>query len=135
MIPKTIISALNNSKIPVYGTGQQVRDWVFVEDHCSAIEAILNHGKVGETYIIGANNEMRNIDIVKKILELLHKKQNLIEFVKDRPGHDIRYSLSPEKIKKDLGWRPKHSFGEALSATVEHYRNNIHVYEEMITVK
>ena len=135
LIPKTIISALNNSKISVYGNGQQIRDWVFVEDHCSAIEAILCRGKVGKTYLIGANNEIRNIDLVKKILGILHKEQNLIEFVKDRPGHDIRYSLSPEKIKQELGWRLKHSFDEALAITVEHYKNNIDVYEEMITMK
>lgn len=135
LIPKTIISALNNSKISIYGNGQQIRDWVFVEDHCSAIETILYHGKIGKTYLIGANNEIRNVDLVKKILEILHREQNLIEFVKDRPGHDIRYSLSPEKIKQELGWRPKHSFGEALATTVEHYKNNIHVYEKMIKVK
>jgi dTDP-glucose 4,6-dehydratase len=135
LIPKTIIFALNNSKISVYGNGQQIRDWVFVEDHCSAIEAILCRGKVGKTYLVGANNEIRNIDLVKKILGILHKEQNLIEFVKDRPGHDIRYSLSPEKIKQELGWRPKHSFNQALATTVEHYKNNIDVYEEMITMK
>lgn len=135
LIPKTIISALNNSKIYVYGNGQQIRDWVFVEDHCSAIEAILCRGKVGKTYLIGASNEIRNIDLVKKILGILHKEQKLIEFVNDRPGHDIRYSLLPEKIKQELGWRPKHSFDEALATTMEHYKNNIHVYEKMITAK
>lgn len=135
LIPKTIISALNNLKISIYGSGQQIRDWVFVEDHCSAIEAILYNGKLGKTYLIGANNEIRNIDLVKKILEILHKGQDLIEFVKDRPGHDIRYALSPEKIQQELGWRPKHTFDEALSTTVDHYRNNIHVYERMITGK
>ena len=90
---------------------------------------------MGKTYLIGASNEIRNIDLVKKILGILHKEQNLIEFVKDRPGHDIRYSLSPEKIKQELGWRLKHSFDEALATTVEHYKNNIDVYEEMITMK
>ena len=90
---------------------------------------------MGKTYLVGANNEIRNIDLVKKILGILHKEQNLIEFVKDRPGHDIRYSLSPEKIKQELGWRPKHSFNEALATTVEHYKNNIDVYEKMITMK
>ncbi len=135
LIPKAIISALNNSKIPVYGNGQQIRDWVFVEDHCSAIDAILSQGKAGETYLVGANNEIKNIDLVKKILEILHKEQNLIEFVRDRPGHDLRYSLSSKKIQQELGWRPKHSFEEALVATVEHYKNNIYVYEKMIIEK
>ena len=132
LIPKTIISALNNSKISIYGNGRQIRDWVFVEDHCSAIELILHRGIAGKTYLIGANNEIRNIDLVKKILEILHKEQNLIEFVKDRPGHDIRYSLSPRKIQEELGWKPKHSFGEALAATVEHYKSNIDIYEKMV---
>lgn len=132
LIPKTIISALTNSKISVYGNGQQIRDWIFVEDHCSAIESILCDGKTGETYLIGANNEMRNIDIVRKILEILHKEQNLIDFVNDRPGHDKRYSLSSKKIQKKLGWRVRHSFGEAVERTVEHYRNNIDIYAKMI---
>lgn len=131
LVPKTIMSALKGIKIPVYGSGKQIRDWVFVEDHCSAIEAIIKHGRVGETYLIGANNEIRNIDLVNKILYILHKEYKLVEFVKDRPGHDTRYALSPKKIQDELGWRPRHSFEEALVETVGHYKNNREVYQRM----
>jgi len=131
LIPKTIISALSGERIPIYGNGQQIRDWIYVEDHCSAIESILFKGKIGQTYLVGAENEIRNIDIVKKILRILHKSPELVSFVKDRPGHDVRYSLSPKKIRNELGWKPTHSFEESLIRTIEHYKNYIEIYKEM----
>lgn len=132
LIPKTIISAIKNIKIPLYGGGHQIRDWIYVEDHCSAIDTILNKGKFGMTYLIGANNEIENIELVRKILKILNRGEDLIFFVNDRPGHDVRYSLSPRKIKEELGWRPVHSFNETILNTVEHYRNNIEVYLNMM---
>lgn len=132
LIPKTIMSAIRNIKIPVYGNGQQIRDWVYVEDHCSAIDAILSRGRSGETYLIGAKNEIKNIEVIRKILKILNRGEELIDYVNDRPGHDVRYSLSPKKIQEELGWTPMHLFDEALLNTVEHYRNNYEVYLDMI---
>ena len=100
-------------KIPIYGNGKQVRDWIYVEDHCVALDLILHNGRIGETYLVSSENEVSNIDVVNKILNILDTPDKLIEHVSDRPGHDERYSLSPEKIRKDLGWYPKHNFDEA----------------------
>lgn len=128
LIPKTILNAIYGLKIPVYGTGTQIRDWVYVEDHCNAIDFILRTGKIGKTYLVGSRNEKRNIDVVHNILEMLHCSNNLIEFVKDRPGHDVKYSLNPRRIEEELGWKPKHKFRDALELTVAHYKKNISKY-------
>jgi dTDP-glucose 4,6-dehydratase len=124
LVPKTTIRALMNLQIPVYGTGKNIRDWLFVQDHCEAIDRVLAHGEPGEVYNIGSGNEMSNIEIVKKILSILGKDENLISFVEDRPGHDMRYSLDSSKIRTSLGWKPKHRFEEAIEKTVAWYKNN-----------
>ena len=124
LIPKTIIRASMNLKIPIYGAGTQVRDWIYVADHCEALDLVLRKGKAGEIYNIGGGNEVENIKLVETILEMTHKPEQLIEHVEDRPGHDIRYSLDCSKIQKELGWRPRHSFVEALRETVNWYLKN-----------
>jgi dTDP-glucose 4,6-dehydratase len=124
LVPKTIILAYHNKKIPIYGNGKNVRDWIYVEDHCDAILSTLHHGKSGESYNISANNEIDNLTIVKKILEIMSKPENLIEFVEDRPGHDLRYSLDSTKISEQLGWKVKSSFEEGLEKTVQWYLDN-----------
>jgi len=124
LIPKTIILAHNNKKIPIYGNGKNIRDWIYVEDHCDAVLSVLHHGKSGGSYNISANNEIDNITIVRKILEIMNKPENLIEFVEDRPGHDLRYSLDSTKISDQLGWKVKSSFEEGLEKTVQWYLDN-----------
>jgi dTDP-glucose 4,6-dehydratase len=124
LIPKTIISALRNLPIPIYGKGTNIRDWIYVQDHCTAIEKVLEKGKAGEIYNVSAGNEITNIEIVKRILNMLHKPESLITFVEDRPGHDTRYSLNSAKIQKSLGWQPKHPFQQALDSTVQWYVEN-----------
>jgi dTDP-glucose 4,6-dehydratase len=123
LIPKTIIYALGNKPIPVYGTGENIRDWLYVEDNCEAIDAVLHKGTEGEAYNIGAQQEMKNIDVVKTILKLGNRPEKLISFVKDRPGHDVRYSLDIEKIRK-LGWKPKIKFNDGIKRTVNWYHRN-----------
>ncbi|MCW4005064.1 MAG: dTDP-glucose 4,6-dehydratase [Candidatus Bathyarchaeota archaeon] len=124
LIPKTIIRAIKDLPIPVYGQGTNVRDWIYVLDHCAAVEMVLEKGVAGEVYNVSAGNEVPNIEIVKKILELLNKPESLITFVEDRPGHDARYSLDSSKIQAELGWTPRSSFDEALKATVNWYLEN-----------
>jgi len=124
LIPKTIIRAQKNLPIPIYGTGKNIRDWIYVLDHCEAIDLTLREGKPGETYNISSGNELSTITTVKKILEMLGKPENLIAFVEDRPGHDLRYSLDSSKIRKELGWKPRHAFESALVKTVEWYTKN-----------
>ena len=124
LIPKTIILAYHNKKIPIYGNGKNVRDWIYVEDHCDAVLSTLNHGKSGESYNISANNEIDNITVVRKILEIMNKPDDLIEFVEDRPGHDLRYSLDSTKISDQLEWKVKSSFEEGLEKTVQWYLDN-----------
>jgi len=123
LIPVLILNALQNKPLPIYGDGKNVRDWLFVEDNCRAIDLVLQRGKVGEIYNIAAENERMNIEIARFILKELSKPQSLIKFVKDRPGHDRRYSLNTEKIRK-LGWEPVHSFEEALRKTIRWYKEN-----------
>lgn len=135
LVPKTIIRALKNLPVPIYGSGENVRDWIYVQDHCEAIDFALRKGVSGEIYNISAENELSNIEIVKKILELLDKPENLITFVEDRPGHDIRYSLDSSKIRSKLGWKPKFSFEEALEATVKWYVNNERWWKPVATEK
>ena len=124
LIPKTIILAHNNKKIPIYGNGKNIRDWIYVDDHCDAVLSALHHGKSGESYNISANNEIDNLAIVRKILEIMNKPETLIEFVEDRPGHDLRYSLDSTKISDQLGWKVKSSFEGGLEKTVQWYLDN-----------
>lgn len=136
LIPKCIINALNQKEIPVYGDGRQIRDWLFVDDHVNALVSIALNSNLGETYNIGGSNELRNIDLVKKICQIMDdlipkskKKLNsfndLIVFINDRPGHDKRYSINSSKIKRDLDWEPKEIFEEGLSKTIKWYFNNL----------
>ena len=123
LIPKTIIRAQRNLHIPIYGTGENVRDWIYVLDHCSAIETVLEKGKAGEIYNVSSGNELQSIDIAHKILKILTKPDDLITHVDDRPGHDMRYSLNSNKLRA-IGWAPKYSFDEALEQTVKWYLRN-----------
>lgn len=124
-IPLAITNVLENIKIPVYGDGMQIRDWLYVEDHCRAIDAVLNRGKIGETYLVGGMTELYpNIEIAKKILRLLDQDESFIEFVADRPGHDKKYDVDWTKIRDELGWEPQHSFDEWLEKTVQWYKDN-----------
>ncbi len=124
LIPLMIINALHDKKLPVYGDGLNVRDWIYVVDHNIAVNTVLELGKVGEVYNIGAEQEMKNIEIVKLILQILGKSEDLIEFVKDRPGHDRRYAIDASKSKSELSWKPKYRFEEAIVETVEWYKTN-----------
>ena len=124
LIPHMIKLAMNNEKLPVYGTGKNVRDWLYVEDHCEAIDLVFHNGKKGERYNIGGHNEKRNIEIVKLILKQLGKSEDLIEYVEDRKGHDYRYAIDPTKIKNELGWEPKTKFEDGIVKTIDWYVNN-----------
>lgn len=121
LIPHMIKLALNDEKLPVYGQGLNIRDWLFVEDHCQAIDLVLHNGKAGERYNIGGHNEKRNIEIVKLILKHLNKSEDLISFVEDRKGHDYRYAIDPTKIKNELGWEPKTKFEDGIVKTIDWY--------------
>lgn len=121
LIPTVIRQALADEKVPVYGEGINVRDWLYVEDHCQAIEKVFLQALAGERYCIGGHNEMKNIDIVKLILARLNKSEELIEFVTDRKGHDLRYAIEPMKITRELGWRPETPFGEGIVKTIDWY--------------
>jgi dTDP-glucose 4,6-dehydratase len=123
LIPQTILNLIQNKKVPVYGDGQQVRDWLFVTDHCESLIEVLNKGKVGEKYNIGGECEVKNIDLVKKIINLLGKDESLIEYIQDRPGHDRRYSTSIEKISNELNWKPRFNLDDGLAQTIEWYEN------------
>lgn len=124
LIPLMILNCLENKKLPVYGEGINVRDWLYVEDHCEAIDLIIHKGIAGEIYNVGGNNEMKNIDIVRLIVRELGKDKNLIEFVQDRKGHDLRYAIDASKIKKQLGWSPKTSFEKGIIKTINWYKND-----------
>ncbi len=140
LIPLMIIKCLNKENLPVYGKGENIRDWIHVLDHCTAIDSILSKGKIGETYLIGSNNERRNIDIVKFICRYFNKNnltddfdyKSLILYVDDRPGHDFRYAIDNSKIKNDLGWSPKYSFEDGLSKTIDWYCNNKKWYQDLM---
>ena len=121
LIPLMILKAMKNEKLPVYGTGENIRDWLHVWDHCQAIDFILHKGRIGEVYNVGGNNEYSNLTIVKLILDELGKPYELIEFVKDRPGHDLRYAIDSSKIKYELGWEPLYTFEDALRSTNSWY--------------
>ena len=131
LIPKTIILAKQERSIPIYGNGKNLRDWIFVDEHCDAVYEILINGKAGQAYNISANNEISNVQIVHKILEIMGKSNDLIEFVEDRPGHDQRYSLDSSKIKNELGWSTKINFEEGIRKTIEWYEKNFSYYESI----
>lgn len=134
LIPLMILNALEGKKLPVYGNGLQVRDWLYVEDHAEALYLVLNNGKVGETYNIGGFNEKSNIEVVKKICKILDNKrpnpfglksyEELITFVADRPGHDLRYAIDASKIERELGWKPKETFESGIEKTIDWFLNN-----------
>ncbi|SHH27095.1 dTDP-glucose 4,6-dehydratase [Thermosipho atlanticus] len=140
LIPLMIWNALNHKELPIYGDGRQIRDWLYVEDHCRAIDIVYEKGKIGEVYNIGGHNEKENIEIVKKIIEILREKtkdekisESLIKHVKDRPGHDRRYGIDPSKIKKELGWEPEIMFEEGIEKTIEWYLNNLEWVKRVIS--
>ena len=133
LIPLMIANALNDKPLPVYGKGENVRDWLYVEDHCKAIDLIIHNGRVGEVYNIGGHNEMRNIDIVKLICSKLGKSEDLITYVTDRKGHDLRYAIDPTKIHDELGWLPETKFADGIDKTIEWYLNNKPWWETIIS--
>lgn len=133
LIPLMISRALNDESLPVYGNGLNVRDWLYVEDHCKAIEMILDKGRAGEVYNIGGHNERTNIEVVKTILRQLGKPESLITYVKDRAGHDLRYAIDPAKISNELGWTPETDFDSGIKKTVEWYLNNRKWWEDIIS--
>ncbi len=123
-IPLIIIRALNNKSLPVYGEGKNVRDWLYVEEHCEAIDLIIHGGKAGEVYNVGGHNEKTNLEVVETIIKELGKSKKLITFVSDRPGHDLRYAIDPTKIKNELGWEPKIRFDDGIKMTIQWYLDN-----------
>lgn len=136
LIVLAITNVLEEKKVPVYGDGLYVRDWLYVEDHCEAIDLILKKGKVGETYFIGGLTEdIPNIQVIKKILKIMGKNQSYLQFVKDRPGHDRRYAIDWSKINRELGWKPRHNFDQALRLTIEWYKNNKSWWQKLKTEK
>ncbi len=133
LIPLMIANALNNKPLPVYGKGENVRDWLYVEDHCKAIDLIIHKGRAGEVYNIGGHNEMKNIDIVKIICKELNKPESLITFVADRKGHDMRYAIDLSKIHRELGWLPETKFEDGIKKTIEWYLSNREWWETIIS--
>ena len=133
LIPLMIINALHDKELPVYGDGANVRDWLYVEDHCSAIDLIIRQGSEGEVYNVGGHNEKSNLDVVKIILKALGKSEDLITFVKDRPGHDRRYAIDPTKIHNELGWLPQTKFEGGIAKTIEWYLANKEWWQEIIS--
>ncbi len=133
LIPLMIANAMNNKPLPVYGDGMNVRDWLHVADHCSAIDKVFHHGKIGEVYNIGGNNEKPNIEIVKLILSHLGKSESLITYVKDRLGHDRRYAIDSSKIQKELGWAPLYTFERGIHETIEWYVQNQQWWKRIIS--
>ena len=133
LIPLMIANALDDKSLPVYGEGLNVRDWLYVEDHCRAIDLIIREGKVGEVYNIGGHNEMRNIDIVKLICHALDKPESLITHVTDRKGHDMRYAIDPAKIHRELGWLPETMFNEGIQKTIKWYLDNKDWWERIVS--
>ena len=133
LIPLMITNALNDKKLPVYGKGENVRDWLYVEDHCAAIDRILQQGRLGEVYNIGGHNERTNLQVVKTILQELGKSEALIHYVQDRPGHDRRYAIDPAKIKTELGWEPTTTFDDGIKKTICWYLENRAWWERIIS--
>ncbi len=133
LIPLMIANALEEKPLPVYGEGKNVRDWLYVRDHCKAIDMILEKGRLGEVYNIGGHNEKTNLEVVKTVLDILGKSESLIKFVKDRPGHDMRYAIDPTKIKNELGWYPETTFDKGIRKTVEWYLENRQWWENIVS--
>ena len=133
LIPLMISRALDDEKLPVYGKGENVRDWLHVKDHCSAIDLIVRNGKDGEVYNIGGNNERTNLEVVKTILKELGKSEDLINYVTDRPGHDLRYAIDPTKIETELGWVPEYDFDTGIKQTIQWYLDNKSWWEKIIS--
>ena len=133
LIPLMISRALNDEQLPVYGNGENVRDWLHVYDHCAAIDLILHKGKVGEVYNVGGHNERTNLEVVKTVLKALNKPESLITYVKDRPGHDLRYAIDPQKLENELGWKPTYNFDTGIQQTIEWYLNNKQWWENIIS--
>ncbi|KAI3349193.1 dTDP-glucose 4,6-dehydratase [Clostridium botulinum] len=133
LIPLMIVNTLNDKELPVYGTGENVRDWLYVEDHCRAIDLIIHKGTVGEVYNIGGHNERTNVEVVKTILHELEKSEDLIKFVGDRKGHDMRYAIDPKKIHSELGWIPTTNFEEGIKKTIKWYLENRNWWENIIS--
>ncbi len=131
LIPKTIILAKHGKKIPIYGKGTNIRDWIYVDDHCDGVLLSLLDGKSGQSYNISGNNEMDNITIVKRVLDIMGKSEDLIEFVEDRPGHDYRYSMNSSKISKEMGWKSKTSFDEGIQNTVDWYLSHEEIWKDL----
>ncbi len=132
LIPLMISRAINNQTLPVYGKGENVRDWLYVEDHCIAIDLVVRKGHVGEIYNIGGHNERTNIEVVKTILKVLNKPESLITFVTDRPGHDMRYAINPKKIYDTLGWMPMTNYEDGIKLTIQWYLNNREWWENIL---
>lgn len=133
LIPLMIINALHDKELPIYGDGLNVRDWLHVEDHCQAIDLVLHKGRNGEVYNVGGNNERTNIEIVKTILKQLGKPESLIKFVKDRPGHDLRYAIDATKLREELGWKPKYTFETGIEQTIKWYLDNQEWWQNIIS--
>jgi dTDP-glucose 4,6-dehydratase len=133
LIPLLIANALNDKPIPVYGDGSNVRDWLYVEDHCSALDIVLHNGTIGDVYNIGGHNEWKNIDIVRVVLKEIGKPESLITYVKDRPGHDKRYAIDAAKIQNELGWVPSYQFENGIKKTVQWYLQNTQWWERIIS--
>lgn len=133
LIPLMIINALDEKPLPVYGTGENVRDWLYVEDHCKAIDLILHKGREGEVYNVGGHNERKNIDIVRLICKALGKSESLITYVADRKGHDMRYAIDPTKIHNELGWLPETKFEDGIQKTIQWYLNNKSWWQEIVS--
>lgn len=133
LIPLMIANCLSNKPLPVYGKGLNVRDWLYVEDHCRAIDLIIHKGKIGEVYNVGGHNEMRNIDIVKIICKELGRPESLITYVEDRKGHDMRYAIDPTKIHQELGWLPETKFADGIKKTISWYLEHRYWWEEIIS--
>ena len=133
LIPLIISRALNDEELPVYGTGENVRDWLHVYDHCVAIDLIIRKGRVGEVYNVGGHNERTNLEVVKTILKALGKPESLIKFVSDRKGHDMRYAIDPTKLETELGWKPKYTFDTGIPQTIDWYLNNKEWWENIIS--
>ena len=133
LIPLMIANCLNDKPLPVYGKGENIRDWLYVEDHCKAIDLIIRKGRAGEVYNIGGHNEMKNIDIVRLICKALDKPESLITYVTDRKGHDMRYAIDPTKIHNELGWLPETKFADGIQKTIRWYLDNRDWWEEIIS--
>ncbi|MBE6061650.1 MAG: dTDP-glucose 4,6-dehydratase [Clostridium sulfidigenes] len=133
LIPLMISRALADGELPVYGKGDNVRDWLHVDDHCEAIDLIIHKGKIGEVYNVGGHNERTNLEVVKTILKALNKPESLIKYVTDRPGHDMRYAIDPTKLETELGWKPKYNFDTGIEMTIQWYLNNKEWWQNILS--